>query len=240
MEEIQENLQKDLHNNIWKEGWITGLVDGEGSFCIEVQRYGKMKYGICLRPNFAIGLHYKDKKTIEALLNYFGIGNIVKRSIDGHFSYQVSSVKDCLKIAEFFDKNKLLTTKNKDYLLWKDCLNRINNGEHRDLSGLIKILEIREHINPLTKNKRRIPLSKLKEMIKLYRKMTKTRRKMRNWGKNNKIICKIEITNKEDKSIDVKKLKIKDEFTNIKTAQEFSNFYKIFYPEFNFKIKTLK
>jgi len=68
--------------------------------------------------HFKIKLHNKDRKLVEKIQNYFGVGTI-SELLDGSTQYQVCSIKYLSIIIDHFDKYPLITQKRADYLLFK-------------------------------------------------------------------------------------------------------------------------
>jgi hypothetical protein len=54
--------------------YITGFVDGEGSFIITVNPNSRLKTGYRVRATFSIGLHERDLPLLKLIQNYFGVG----------------------------------------------------------------------------------------------------------------------------------------------------------------------
>ena len=61
--------------------------------------------------------------------------------------YVVESFKELQVILEHFDRYPLVTAKVSDYLIFKECLNLINHGEHLNEKGLLQILSIKSALN---------------------------------------------------------------------------------------------
>ena len=60
----------------------------------------------------------------------------------------MGSTKDIIKyILPHFDKYNLVTLKIKDYLVFKNIVLLIEKGEHKSLSGLLKIFSLRAILN---------------------------------------------------------------------------------------------
>ena len=129
------------------EPWfITGFVDGEGSFSISIIRHNGFNTGWCVKPIFQIGLHKKDLSLLEQIKSFFSVGSIYK---DGSqmVHFRVESVKDLVLVISHFDKYPLITQKQVDYLLFKQVFNLINRKEHLTMAGLQKIISIKFSIN---------------------------------------------------------------------------------------------
>ena len=62
--------------------WITGFVDGEGSFMISLRENSKSKKGWTVQALFSICLHGKDRVLLELIKSYFGgIGSIIEKKM---------------------------------------------------------------------------------------------------------------------------------------------------------------
>lgn len=126
--------------------YITGLVDGEGSWVISITKNSKRSLGFHITLSFEIGLHNKDLNILKGLLSYFGVGGIYKHSGD-MLRYKVSSVKDLLKvIIPHFDKYPLVTKKRADFELFKSALSIINKGP-LSLADLQSVVDIKASLN---------------------------------------------------------------------------------------------
>lgn len=56
--------------------FVTGFIDGEGSFTISVQKNQKLKIGWEIQAKFTIKLHKKDKAILELIQSTLGEGII--------------------------------------------------------------------------------------------------------------------------------------------------------------------
>ena len=59
--------------------WITGFVDGEGTFDIKIYS-SKTNVGFAVQLRFRIPQHERDTKLIELLLKYFSSGSVEKHT----------------------------------------------------------------------------------------------------------------------------------------------------------------
>jgi hypothetical protein len=88
---LSENLKSEFNNinpidrpiintkNIKHPNWITGFVNGEGTFDVKIYKLlTKIGFGIQLR--FRIPQHDRDIKLIELIKKYFGSGTIEKHT----------------------------------------------------------------------------------------------------------------------------------------------------------------
>lgn len=101
--------------------WLVGFVEGDGSFSVN-------KNGKYIKYEFAIETHINDIQLlykIKSILN--GLGSITtrKRTNTELARLKISSKNDLKRIIiPIFDKYGMLTSKQYDYLYFRDCLLR--------------------------------------------------------------------------------------------------------------------
>lgn len=133
-------VQKSNYSlNPW---FITGFVDGEGSFIILINKNSKLKTGWEVKLKFSITIHRKDKAILEKIKFSLGLGEIYKNR-GNLIEYNVSSVKDLAIIINNFEKFPLKTQKFADFKLFREVFIIIKNKEHLNISGLIKCVSIK-------------------------------------------------------------------------------------------------
>jgi hypothetical protein len=145
---LLEPKSSDKNTNIFSlNPWfITGFTDGDGSFSVSIAKK-KSGTGWKIQPLFTIGLDPKDLDLLVQIKAYFKVGKIYT-SARGIVYYTVGSTKDIIKyILPHFDKYNLVTLKNKDYLVFKNIVLLMEKGEHKSLSGLLKIFSLRAILN---------------------------------------------------------------------------------------------
>ena len=150
-----ENQQERLI----KIGWITGYVDGEGCFSINLirqpHRHGRRGYrtGFQVAHEFAVTQGASSVDSLHLLVKFFGVGNVyINNRYDNHkehmYRYCVRSRKELVKtIVPFFQRYPLRTSKQGNFLKFAECMRLIETGVHLTTSGLIKIVEIAETMN---------------------------------------------------------------------------------------------
>lgn len=127
--------------------FITGFVDGEGSFIIRVKKNKKYRVGFVVEAYFSITLHEKDISILQDIQRYLGVGSI-RKDQKNTVKYRVESIKDIANvIVPYFEKYPLITQKLADYLLFRDVVNLMINKEHLTKKGLNKIVSIKAVIN---------------------------------------------------------------------------------------------
>lgn len=116
------------YNNDYDGGYISGFIDGEGSFVVSVKET-ENKYGrhlIC-NPKLTINMRRDDIVILEHIKNYFGCGHVNLRNKTGkskpQASFNVSSLYDITsKVLPHFEKYPLKAKKKRDYETWKEMV----------------------------------------------------------------------------------------------------------------------
>ena len=142
-----------------KIGWITGYVDGEGCFSINLirqpHRHNRRGYktGFQVAHEFAVTQGASSVDSLHLLVKFFGVGNVyINKRYDNHkehmYRYCVRARKELVKtIIPFFDQYPLRTSKQGNFLKFAECIRLMETGAHLTSSGLIRIVEIAETMN---------------------------------------------------------------------------------------------
>ena len=126
--------------------YVTGFTDGEGCFYVSVSPDSKCKTGYRVKAQFQIGLHIKDLALLEQIKPFFGVGKITKLGVES-VQFRVSAIEDLKAILHHFDRYPLLTSKQSDYLLFKQVVKLMEQGKHLTLEGVKKIVSIKAVLN---------------------------------------------------------------------------------------------
>lgn len=138
-----KNNNKKLNPN-----WVTGFVDGEGCFSLQVFRSkNHIKWGC--KPGFSIKLNKKDLNVLLNIKSFFcDIGNIHESPNDSCVIYRVHKLEDLLGIiVPHFDRYLLLTDKQNDFYIWKNLLYLMKAKNHLTLEGFMEILTWKASLN---------------------------------------------------------------------------------------------
>lgn len=120
---LRETSPQNQNNNI-NPWYITGLIDGEGSFTFN-------RCGHHMNLCFAMKLTAQDRCVLTLLQNFFGgIGKIyhVKARISNSGKtktaayFRITRVNDLLRIKDHFEKYPLKSIKNEQFKIWKEML----------------------------------------------------------------------------------------------------------------------
>ena len=130
--------------------WIVGFTDGEGCFHISINKIPEMSLGWQVLPEFRIVQHEKDELLLQKIKDYFGFGSVTKNRTDFHGTrkeFRVRGLENLKKIIEFFNKNKLNTLKRKDFEIFSEVINLMNNKQHLTKEGLDNIAKLISKMN---------------------------------------------------------------------------------------------
>jgi hypothetical protein len=135
--------------------YVTGLVDGEGSFYVGIlpRKLGKVDFEV--RPSFSLSQHKRNRSLLFKLKEYFGCGTIRFSKKDQTYKFEVRSLKDLKeKILPHFEKFPLEGEKKKDFEILKEVVEMMEKKEHLEKEGLLKIVELVERMTGNEKRKK--------------------------------------------------------------------------------------
>ena len=126
----------------------SGLIDGEGSFSIIIDKNSTSKFGWRTQLKFQLGLHTKDLDLLIKLQEYLGgIGSIHIAQNRNIVNYSIDSIEDLNKLLVHLEKYPLLTQKAADFLLFKQAVKLVNNKTHLTVEGLNQLVNIKASMN---------------------------------------------------------------------------------------------
>lgn len=123
--------------------YITGFVDGEGSFSVTISPRNLKDVKWEIRPSFSISQHRKNRGILFKIKDYFGCGTIRPNRKDNTYKYEVRAICDLKdKIIPHFKKYPLQTTKRVDFQIFTSVVEIICQGRHLTKEGLAEIIEL--------------------------------------------------------------------------------------------------
>ena len=131
-----ENQQEKLDAN-----WIVGFVDGEGCFHIAINKLEKMTLGWQVLPELRVVQHEISEEILHKIKSYFGFGSVVVNNGDRK-EFRVRGLKNLNHVVYFFNQYKLHTAKKRNFELFSEVINMMNNKEHLTKEGLDVIANI--------------------------------------------------------------------------------------------------
>ncbi len=139
--------------------FLAGFVEGEGSFNVSLRR--KSDYQVGWQVVMSFNVSQKDPTLLFQLKEQLGCGIIKVRKIDKLYSFDVTNPKDIIqRVIPYFQKYPVLSvSKQRNFFLFCAIAYLMEKGEHRNLIGLRKILELREIINEGKGRKRKYEIA---------------------------------------------------------------------------------
>ncbi len=134
--------------------YITGFVDGEGSFSVSIspRNFKNVKWEI--RPSFSISQHKRNRSILFKIKDYFQCGTIRPNRKDNTYKYEVRSVEELdKKIIPHFKKYPLQTDKKKDFEVFTSIIQLMKEGRHLTKEGLAEIINLLKTLPPERKRK---------------------------------------------------------------------------------------
>ncbi len=134
-------------------GWIVGITDGEGCFTVSINKNPTTKLGCQILPEFVITQGEKSLPSLKKIKNFFKCGRVfVNRRHDNHkeniYRYCVRSLMDLKTIIiPFFEKNKLITEKKKDFFHFSQVVSLMLEKKHLSERGVKRIGRIIQKMN---------------------------------------------------------------------------------------------
>jgi hypothetical protein len=133
--------------------YFSGLIDGEGCFCVSISKHKTKKSGFDPRLMFEVEMILEDKPLLEKLQHTLGCGQIYILSYERygwkpHVKYAVKSFKDIKeKVIPFFKKYSLQGKKAKDFWYFCQAAKIFEKKEHLTLNGFNRLREIQSKMN---------------------------------------------------------------------------------------------
>ena len=134
--------------------YVTGLVEGEGTFSVSFNKRRRLAVGIETRPSFSVTFHRRDLELLKALRAFFGCGAIRYSRSDGTYKYEVRSVADLAKkIVPHFEKYPLAGSKGEDFRKFAEIVRLVHAKHHLNRQHLQHIIELAYSMNPSGKRR---------------------------------------------------------------------------------------
>lgn len=139
--------------------YLTGLVDGEGSFCITISRHKTKKLGFDPRLSFEIEMIIEDKPLLEEVKETLKCGNVYTLSYERygwrpHAKFSTKSQKEIFdKVIPFFKKYPMIGKKQKDFVFFCQAAEIFKRKEHLSMEGINRLREIQSKMNLRKKDK---------------------------------------------------------------------------------------
>jgi hypothetical protein len=127
--------------------WFYCLIETKGNFYINV---GIRNNRIFVQPIFSISMKKEDIEILKEMKKEIGVGEIV---IGKNASFIVRGIRNLGKFLEKISEENFITSKKKDFLLWKEAVEIVRDYKHLSKEGFLRICEIRDMMNLKKKRK---------------------------------------------------------------------------------------
>lgn len=130
--------------------YLSGYADGEGSFCISFSPRPKLRTLLEVRPSFSVSQNGDRQEVLLLYQQYLECGTIRRNPSDRTFKYEVRSIKDLMeKVIPHFLEYQLFSSKKKDFAVFAQICQMVNEGKHLQKDTLKEIVELSYQMNGL-------------------------------------------------------------------------------------------
>jgi len=136
------------------ESYLSGFADGEGCFCVSINKSKRHKFGWEIRPSFSVSQNRDRANILRIFKSQFGCGAIRPDRSDNTLKYEVRSIKDLTdKVSPHFKKYPIVSGKYVDAKKFFDICRMMTNRQHLTKKGFRKILKLANGINSTGKKR---------------------------------------------------------------------------------------
>ena len=131
----------------------SAFVDGEGCFSISIVRNSGCQLGWQVQHEFSVTQAVPSKTVLEELIGFFGCGSIIENNRSDNHRYRLArnSVKRRSDLSDliipFFEEHPLRTTKQSDFVSFREVISMMQENRHLTYEGLRAIARITETMN---------------------------------------------------------------------------------------------
>lgn len=123
--------------------YLSGYVDGEGCFCVSINRSARHAFGWEIRPSFSVSQNSDRAEVLEMLRQYFGCGTIRPDRSDRTLKYEVRSIADLVeRVVPHFEETPIFSGKRHDFELFAQICRLMYEGQHLQREGLDRIVNL--------------------------------------------------------------------------------------------------
>lgn len=148
--------------------YISGFVDGEGSFNVSLRK--KSDYRVGWQPVLSFNVSQREKTILTLMKQHFKCG-IIKRRKDGLHSYDVTNPRAIQEIIiPFFERYKFFSiNKRHNFLIFKEIVKLMIEKNHLNPQGFLKLLKLRDRLNKGKGRKRKYTMRHVLESSETIR-----------------------------------------------------------------------
>lgn len=125
--------------------FVTGFVDAEGFFSMQLYKDSKARFKYTPKLVFGINLHLKDLPILLSFKETWGVGTVIKKGKVA--SYTVKTFKDLAVIINHFKLYPLVSSKYVVYQYWLQAYNIMATKEHFNYQGITQLATLKDLTN---------------------------------------------------------------------------------------------
>ena len=134
--------------------YLSGYADGEGCFCVSINKSRRHKFGWEIRPSFSVSQNRERSEVFRLFKRQLRCGSIRPDRSDKTLKYEVRSISDLTtKVILQFEKYPLISNKRIDFVKFAEICKMMRAKEHLNKDGFQKILFLASEINRSGKKK---------------------------------------------------------------------------------------
>ena len=137
-------------------GYVVGFIDAEASFSVSIKIQRDLAYGVRLDPVFSIT--QAKREPLELISKIIGAGRIIRKPGQKHLYLLIIDNMNELaeKLIPFLDNYlKLLNAKKEQYLIFRDIVLSLHEGQHRSLDKIKELVLKAYRLSSLSSKARR-------------------------------------------------------------------------------------
>jgi len=143
--------------------YIVGFVDGEGCFSVTCSRRSDIRTGYEIKAAFEMEVVVDDYPIMRRIYKSLGKpGQLYSfnfkryKNWKPHCKIKVSNLKDIIeKIIPFFKKHPLQSKKQRSFQIFCKIVEMIKDKKHLNPKYILKIIKLRNNMNPTGKGNRK-------------------------------------------------------------------------------------
>lgn len=156
MDKTISYIQSRFHNQKkYLNYFLSGFVDGEGSFSVAIIRHPMQKFGWMINPCFQVYQHEKHRYILELCKYIFGTGSIYRKSgTHPVLNFSIDSRRSITeRVIPFFERYPLIV-KEESFNKFKQIVRAMENKEHLTLDGFKRLVDIAYSMNQQGKGRK--------------------------------------------------------------------------------------
>src|SRR5439155_16130050 len=153
-----DNQQERLGSAEAANWFLAGFIEGEGALCVSIKRHPTCRSGFYVDPSFFLYQHESGRRILELAQSTFESGQIYPKSGNPKvLVYEISSTRVLReKVVPFFERYVVpFSCKKETFERFREILDAMERGEHREPAGLAEIVRKVYAMNPHSKGKAR-------------------------------------------------------------------------------------